>query len=385
MAQALVNAQHQVNLAALPSFSDNAKEDKYTAAQWLQKVLLHRQAAAWTDDQIITHVRNALKDHVIDWFDALPSYGVSQHVWAEIQARFEVDFRAKPTATSVVAKLPEVKQAADENINKYFNRANKILWELKSNIDPTLLPVPEIILPDAAAAAWEDIHVNTRNLIINHVRLHSVANALECYNVLIITAGLKPSIKAKILGSGLTRMAEIKDLALKTEQLEEERKSKSNGFPVNPVEEEDEVDALKYSNNRGNANKSYRGGHSSQYRGGRGGYQPSRGGYEPPRGGYTGASRGGSNQSQAATPTTQPQRGAYTGQRGNNKQNGEQSTSKWCANCKKPTHNTAQCWTKKKVNPVEEEQQQNQDQQNQNNEKDPDFADAIHSFYLTKN
>ena len=60
MAQALVNAQHQVNLAALPSFSDNVKEDKYTAAQWLQKALLCRQAAAWTDDQIITHARNAL-------------------------------------------------------------------------------------------------------------------------------------------------------------------------------------------------------------------------------------------------------------------------------------------------------------------------------------
>ncbi len=37
MAQALINAQHKVNLAALPSFSDNVKEDKYTAAQWLQK------------------------------------------------------------------------------------------------------------------------------------------------------------------------------------------------------------------------------------------------------------------------------------------------------------------------------------------------------------
>ncbi len=78
MAQALINAQHQVNLAVLPSFSDNVKEDKYRAAQWLQKVSLHRQAAAWTDNQIITHVRNALKDRVIDWFDALPSYGVSR-------------------------------------------------------------------------------------------------------------------------------------------------------------------------------------------------------------------------------------------------------------------------------------------------------------------
>jgi hypothetical protein len=54
--------------------------------------------------------------------------------------------------------------------------------------------------------------------------------------VLIITAGLKPS-------SNLTGMAEIKDLALKTEQLEEEKKSKSIGFPVNPVDKKDEADA----------------------------------------------------------------------------------------------------------------------------------------------
>ncbi len=36
---------------------------------------------------------------------------------------------------------------------------------------------------------------------------------------------------------------------------------------------------------------------------------------------------------------------------------------------KKPTHNTAQCWTKKKTNPVEgEEQQQPQTPQDQNND-----------------
>jgi hypothetical protein len=203
------------------------------------KVLLHRQAAAWTDDQIITHVRNALKDKVIDWFVALLSYGVSQHVWAENQTRFEIDFRAKPTPRSVVAKLPKVKQAADENVNNYFNSANKILWELKSKVDPTTLTIPEIILPDNQAAAWEAIYENTRKGIIHHVGFHSVAKSLECYNVLIITAGLKPSLKAKILGANLTRMAEIKDLALKTEQLEEEKKTRTNGFPLNPVEEED--------------------------------------------------------------------------------------------------------------------------------------------------
>jgi hypothetical protein len=69
MAQASINAQHQVNLATLPAFSNNVKEDQYTAAQLQQKVLLDRQAAAWNDEQIITHFRNALKEKVINWLD----------------------------------------------------------------------------------------------------------------------------------------------------------------------------------------------------------------------------------------------------------------------------------------------------------------------------
>ena len=81
MAQELINAQHQVNLVTLPAFSNVVKEDKYTAAQWFQKVLLHRRAAACNDEQIITHFRNALKNNVIDWFDSLPALGVSQLVW----------------------------------------------------------------------------------------------------------------------------------------------------------------------------------------------------------------------------------------------------------------------------------------------------------------
>jgi hypothetical protein len=46
---------------------------------------------------------------------------------------------------------------------------------------------------------------------------------------MILTARFKLPIKAKILGASLTVLAEIKDLALKTETLEGEKKAKSNG------------------------------------------------------------------------------------------------------------------------------------------------------------
>jgi hypothetical protein len=215
MAQALINAQHQVNLATLPAFSNNVKEDQYTAAQWLQKVLLHRQAAAWNDEQIIAHFRNALKDKVINWFDSLPALNVSQHVWQEIQTRFEIDYKAKAIATSIVAKLPEVKQAADETVNDYFSRATQIMWELKSNIDPNLIEIQDVVLPGNEAELWTALPANVKTIVINPVRAQAAARSCEQYNVIILTAGFKPSIKTKIMGANLTVLADIKDLALK--------------------------------------------------------------------------------------------------------------------------------------------------------------------------
>jgi hypothetical protein len=61
MAQALIDAQQQVNLATLPSFSNKVKEDQYTPVQWLQKVILHRQAAGWNDEQIIAHFQKCFE------------------------------------------------------------------------------------------------------------------------------------------------------------------------------------------------------------------------------------------------------------------------------------------------------------------------------------
>ena len=122
---------------------------------------------------------------MIDWFDSLPALGVSQQVWAEVQARFEIDYKAKATTTSIVAKLPEVKQAADENVNDYFSRANKILWELKENINPADLNIPDVVLPNAIAAQWQDLDQEVRDVV---VRLHSSARTCENYNAMILTA-----------------------------------------------------------------------------------------------------------------------------------------------------------------------------------------------------
>jgi hypothetical protein len=60
------------------------------------------------------------------------------------------------------------------------------------------------------------------------VRIHASSRSYEQYNAMILTAGFKPSIKAKISRANLKMLADIKDLALTTETLEGEKKAKTN-------------------------------------------------------------------------------------------------------------------------------------------------------------
>jgi hypothetical protein len=52
-------------LAILPQFSNQLSDDKFTAAQWLAKVINHKEGTQWNDAQTITHVRNTSEDHYL--------------------------------------------------------------------------------------------------------------------------------------------------------------------------------------------------------------------------------------------------------------------------------------------------------------------------------
>jgi hypothetical protein len=131
------------------------------------------------------------------------------------KSKQEIDYKAKAKATTIVAKLLEVKQAADETVNNYFSRANKILWELKTNIDPNLINIPDVMLPADMGEIWTALPAPIRTTGINHIRTHTASRTCEQYNAIILTARFKPSIKTKIMRANLTILADIKDLAFK--------------------------------------------------------------------------------------------------------------------------------------------------------------------------
>ena len=383
-AQLFLNAQAAAQLAVLPTFSNDPKEDKYTASQWLQKVLIHKAGARWDDQQMITHVRNAFRGSVIDWFDMLAPLGVNITIWAEIQAEFESVFEAAPSTSTVVHKIPEIKQAPGERIEAYMARSIKITEEFKAKIEVARFVVPALVLVDgqpgfAGQEAYATFTVAQRAVLDpyrvaldEHIKAEIASQTLKNVAAILITAGLKPDLKAEVLKRDLIEVREIFNVALKAERLNKEKFAQpliKNGHSlvssgsVSEVQSDHEVQAVGYRNSN-SQNRSGRGGggyqsqpHSSYSSNGDATYQSQRGGTQSGRG-QNHPQRGGASSSSSSYPHS------------SSSSSTQQGSKKFCKFCHKPGHSTDDCFKldnlnkakaekagKKKVNQVDSEKE----------------------------
>ena len=60
--------------------------------------------------QTVTHFRNALRGEVLKWYNDLPLKAVNNLDWNIVKAQFEEDYRATPSVSSVIQKMPEIRQ-----------------------------------------------------------------------------------------------------------------------------------------------------------------------------------------------------------------------------------------------------------------------------------
>ena len=90
-AQNFFYADAAAQVEILPQLSKEISEDNFTAAQWLVKVINHKEGADWTDAQTITHIRSLL-----DWYNSLKPLHVNITNWNQIKERFRIDFQAAP-------------------------------------------------------------------------------------------------------------------------------------------------------------------------------------------------------------------------------------------------------------------------------------------------
>jgi hypothetical protein len=263
MGQAFQAAAINAQLTALPIFSDNVKEDKLTAKQWLEKVILNKTGGNWSDIQTITHFRNALRGDIISWYDTITLLDDTALTWDNLKAKFERDFQAAPTTSKVIARLPELRQQDNENVNKYVSRCGIILADLKNKVS---IENQEFILndlTDGCAAMWNGLNADLKaELSLKFKRLctKKVFSQMAGFHII---AGFKANIRSALMDKEdtLTTLDLIKAEALKIERrLEEKSKTSTNGDGSSRVNAEqinqintqpnyDEVDAINRRNN----------------------------------------------------------------------------------------------------------------------------------------
>ena len=218
-AQIFMNAQAAAQLAVLPKFSNVFKEDNFTPSQWLQKVLNHKNGAAWTDAQTITHVKNAFRGEVIDWFDSLKAFDINTQNWNEVKTAFESDFRTTPSMTTMVSQIPEIKQKQEDSVIQYFSKALKTIKEFENSINPMEFVIPDFLLPPDQLQAYVALPQLTRVAMNTHMRKHVAKETMNKISTMLITAGLKTEIRMEILKSNNLTLLQIKEKAIKYEDL----------------------------------------------------------------------------------------------------------------------------------------------------------------------
>jgi hypothetical protein len=102
--QALQMETTNVQLAILPTFSNDPKEDRTFATEWLQKLMNYKQGGGLLNLQTVTHFRNALRGKVLKWYNALLLLDVESLNWVEVRTQFKQHFRGTPTISSVIQK-----------------------------------------------------------------------------------------------------------------------------------------------------------------------------------------------------------------------------------------------------------------------------------------
>jgi hypothetical protein len=362
-AQFFNNALATSQLAVLPTFSDKKNEDKYNSAQWLQKILNHRAGTEWNDQQFITHVRNALRGDMIDWFDGLKPMKVDITVWANIQRVFEVDFEAAPTASSVVNRIPTIKQGEQESVVKYISRSLKIMEEFKTKVDHTQFTTPALVLVAGAAgfagqADFNALPADYKAALDLHTRKHTTDQALDNVGVILMTSGLRPDLRTEVLKRDvpLITVADIKAVALKSERLQQEKLSKSAAKVNGNSHSIDAISSARGNNNRGRGGQP-RGEHTSSHY--QGSYQSQSGQQQQSQQTQRGAQRGGRGRGQ-------PARGGQGGANGAQATQSQDTRPK-CVFCGMRNHPTEKCFklldhvkarneaTPRRVNQVEPE------------------------------
>ena len=221
MADANIEGQRQSDLAKLPLFSGDSK-DQFTAEQWIERITRSREASNWTAPQTMAFVFNALRGRALKWFDALKRSGIDRNNWDAFKTAFLKAFSTTRTPRTATVNLADLRQGQTETVVAFYPRVIKAVDDLEALAGGNfVLPDPvwpaEFLAVPQFMAIGVDIRANAAQALVSH----GATAAFNHMALNLFISNLRPSLRDELLKTTPATLYEAFEVACQLEGIQE--------------------------------------------------------------------------------------------------------------------------------------------------------------------
>lgn len=221
MADANIDGQRQSDLAKLPLYSGDAK-DQFTAEQWVERISRSRTASNWTAPQTMAFVFNALRGHALKWFDSLKRSGIDRDNWDTFQTAFLKAFSTTRTPRTATVNLADLHQGQSETVVAFYPRVIKAVDDLEALVRGNFT-LPDPVWPQEflAVANFMAIGVDIRAAAAQALVSHGATAAFNHMALNLFISNLRPSLRDELLKTTPATLYEAFEAASQLEGIQE--------------------------------------------------------------------------------------------------------------------------------------------------------------------
>ena len=199
-ADAVVNAQRQVDLSRLPLYHANHKKDVFTAEEWVERVQRAKDAGTWNDAATTSYVYNALREGALTWYRTLKWSNVNNQVWAEVKTAFLEAYGTTHTSRTTATAINDLKQGTDSVID-YYTKVVEVMSDLQALMPPDGLGRPDVLFsPEIRAlAGYVGLAADNKTGAADTLITFGAQRMIYFVATQIFINGLKPEIRTEVM------------------------------------------------------------------------------------------------------------------------------------------------------------------------------------------
>ncbi len=223
----------QSDLVKLPLYLGYLK-DQLTAEQWIERISRSCTASAWTDDQTMAFVFDALRGISLRWFDALKHSGIDRNIWDAFQKAFLAAFSTTRTPRTATVKLANLHQGQNESVVYFYPRVFKAVDDLEALAGHAFpLPDPQFPVEFTNVLGFVALVVHVRAAASEALVTYEATAAFNHIALNLFVSNLRPSLRGELLKYPLATLYEAFESASQLERLQENpKKTTAAAMPV---------------------------------------------------------------------------------------------------------------------------------------------------------